>query len=82
MSEETLETRIRALPKEHTPSKYEVMHFDRKGNYLDKTYVRASSPKRAQLLGYKIAKYTLGVKGIYNSTVKQVCPPREVYTNG
>lgn len=74
MSEAELQNRINALPKEHPPRSYEVLLFDKKDRYLGKRYVRASSPERAKLTGYKTDRYVFGNRKAFRATAAPMTP--------
>ena len=71
MSEAELQNRIDKLPKEHAPRPYKVLLFDKKGSYLNTRYVRASSPERAKLTGYKVDRYVFGNRKAFSAKVAQ-----------
>lgn len=68
MSQESLQAKIDALPKEHRPLPYEVLLFDKRDRYLGKRFVRASSPERAKLTGYRVEKYVFGGRNVFKAT--------------
>lgn len=67
MSEEGLQERIDALPREHVPLPYAVTITDKRGNYIATRYVRASSAERARLVGAKVNIYVFGNRKTFDA---------------
>jgi len=79
LTEEQLQAKIDALPKEHPPMKYSVIVTDQKGNYLATRIVRASSPERARLVGFKVNYYVFGQRKSFDAAAS-LLPPQERLT--
>lgn len=69
MNESQLQARIDALPREHEPRRYEVLLFDRRDRFVSRRFVRASSPERAKLTGYKVERFVFGGTKAFRATV-------------
>lgn len=54
---ERIQEMIEAAPAEHHPALYECYVKDKRDNYIDKRYVRARSPRRAELLAVKVSRF-------------------------
>lgn len=57
-----LQNRINELPKEHEPKAYTVTLRDKRGVFISTRYVRASSPKRAELTAARVEIDVFGGK--------------------
>ncbi|MBN8431845.1 hypothetical protein JF535_13385 [Microbulbifer salipaludis] len=75
LTEEQLQAKIDALPREHEPRQYSVTISDKRGNYLATRIVRASSRERARLVGFKVNYYVFGQKNSFDACASLVPPP-------
>ncbi|GAB2507397.1 hypothetical protein [Microbulbifer agarilyticus] len=67
LTEEQLQAKIDALPREHEPRRYRVIVSDKHGNHLATRIVRASSQERARLTGLKVNCYVFGQKRSFDA---------------
>jgi len=67
LTEEQLQAKIDALPREHEPRQYSVTITDKRGSYLATRIVRASSRERARLVGFKVNYYVFGQKRSFDA---------------
>lgn len=76
---ERIQEMIEATPAEHNPALYECYVRDKYENYIDKRYVRARSPRRAELLAVKVSRFVFSQMKADNAHVIMKSNPESAY---